>query len=158
MSASIALATVVFPAPGSPQRIVRRGGPGTTSACPTAAGAGTLRPVPTYEYRCAGCGHELEIFQNISEAPKKKCPACKKQKLKRKIGGGAGFLFKGSGFYLTDYRSDSYKKAADADKKPADSGSKESGSKESSSKDGADGKKAAPAAEKKPREGKKKAQ
>ena len=77
--------------------------------------------MPTYEYRCEGCGHELEVFQNISESPKRKCPACKKNRLKRKIGGGAGFLFKGSGFYLTDYRSDSYKKAADADGKPAES-------------------------------------
>ncbi len=78
--------------------------------------------MPTYEYLCEACGHELELFQNITEGPKKRCPACKKQKLKRKIGGGAGFLFKGSGFYLTDYRSDSYKKAADADKKPPESG------------------------------------
>ena len=77
--------------------------------------------MPTYDYQCAGCGHELELFQNISEAPKKKCPACKKSRLKRKIGGGAGFLFKGSGFYLTDYRSDSYKKAAEADSKSTDS-------------------------------------
>lgn len=73
--------------------------------------------MPTYEYRCEACGHELELFQNISAPPKKRCPACKKQRLKRKIGGGAGFLFKGSGFYLTDYRSDSYKKGADADKR-----------------------------------------
>jgi putative FmdB family regulatory protein len=77
--------------------------------------------MPTYEYRCDGCGHELELFQSITEAPKKKCPACKKAKLKRKIGGGSGFLFKGSGFYLTDYRSDSYKKAAEADSKPSES-------------------------------------
>ncbi len=93
--------------------------------------------MPTYEYRCDGCGHELELFQNISAAPKKRCPACKKQRLKRKIGGGAGFLFKGSGFYLTDYRSDSYKKGADADKrepdkkegdkKPAESGASSAG-------------------------------
>ena len=74
--------------------------------------------MPTYDYVCRGCGHELELFQNISEAPKKKCPACKKNRLERKIGGGAGFLFKGSGFYLTDYRSDSYKKAAETDAKP----------------------------------------
>lgn len=79
--------------------------------------------MPTYEYLCAACGHELELFQNISEPPKRKCPACKKQKLKRKIGGGAGFLFKGSGFYLTDYRSDSYKKGAEAEAKPAESNS-----------------------------------
>ena len=76
--------------------------------------------MPTYDYVCRACGHELELFQNITEAPKRKCPACKKNRLERKIGGGAGFLFKGSGFYLTDYRSDSYKKAADADAKPAD--------------------------------------
>jgi len=96
--------------------------------------------MPTYEYICAACGHELELFQNISEAPKKKCPACKKPKLKRKIGGGAGFVFKASGFYLTDYRSDSYKKAAEADSKPSDAGP-------SDSKDGAkaDGKAPAPA-------------
>jgi putative FmdB family regulatory protein len=84
--------------------------------------------MPTYEYRCEACGHVLELFQNISEAPKKKCPACKKSKLKRMIGGGAGFLFKGSGFYLTDYRSDSYKKAAEADSKPSDGSSGSSGS------------------------------
>jgi putative FmdB family regulatory protein len=75
--------------------------------------------MPTYDYVCEACGHELEVFQNISEAPKRKCPACKKSKLKRKIGGGAGFLFKGSGFYLTDYRSDSYKKG-ESDSKPKD--------------------------------------
>lgn len=75
--------------------------------------------MPTYDYVCEACAHELELFQNISEAPKKKCPACGKSRLKRKIGGGAGFLFKGSGFYLTDYRSDSYRKAAQADEKPA---------------------------------------
>lgn len=78
--------------------------------------------MPTYEYRCEACGHELEVYQSIAEAPKRKCPACKKAKLKRKIGGGAGFLFKGSGFYLTDYRSDSYKKGAEAEKKPSDGG------------------------------------
>jgi putative FmdB family regulatory protein len=84
--------------------------------------------MPTYEYRCEACGHELEAFQSISARPKRKCPACKKLKLKRKIGGGAGFLFRGSGFYLTDYRSDSYRKAADADKKPSDSGATDKGS------------------------------
>ena len=72
--------------------------------------------MPTYDYRCAACGHELEAFQSITEAPKKKCPACGKRKLERRIGGGAALLFKGSGFYVTDYRSDSDKKAADAEK------------------------------------------
>lgn len=75
--------------------------------------------MPTYDYRCDACEHTLEIFQKITEAPKKKCPACGKSRLKRLIGGGAGFLFKGSGFYLTDYRSDSYKKSAESDSKAA---------------------------------------
>lgn len=72
--------------------------------------------MPTYEYRCAACGHEMEEFQSITAAPLKKCPACKKSKLKRLIGTGAGIIFKGSGFYETDYRSDSYKQAAKADR------------------------------------------
>jgi putative FmdB family regulatory protein len=72
--------------------------------------------MPTYDYRCAACGHEFEAFQSITEAPKKKCPACGKRKLERRIGGGAALLFRGSGFYVTDYRSDSYKKAVDAEK------------------------------------------
>jgi putative FmdB family regulatory protein len=76
--------------------------------------------MPTYDYVCEACGHELEVFQSITASPKRKCPECKKPKLKRKIGGGAGFLFKGSGFYLTDYRSDSYKKGADAEKKSSE--------------------------------------
>jgi putative FmdB family regulatory protein len=101
--------------------------------------------LPTYEYRCESCGHELEVFQNISEAPKRKCPKCKKQRLKRKIGGGAGFLFKGSGFYLTDYRSDSYKKAAESDAKPPDSTSSDSKPSEAASSD--KGEKKAPAKE-----------
>ena len=92
--------------------------------------------MPTYEYRCEACSRELELYQNISEAPKKKCPSCGRLKLRRKIGGGAGFLFKGSGFYQTDYRSESYKKAADADQKPASdsgSGKKSEGKSEASS-------------------------
>jgi putative FmdB family regulatory protein len=101
--------------------------------------------MPTYDYRCKACGHELEVFQKITEAPKKKCPACKKSQLERQIGGGAGFLFKGSGFYLTDYRSEGYKKAAAADGSAGSSssespGKKESGSKESGGKTGKKGK------------------
>jgi putative FmdB family regulatory protein len=72
--------------------------------------------MPTYDYVCDACDHEVEIFQSMSAAPKKKCPACGKQKLRRRIGTGGGILFKGSGFYQTDYRSDSYKSAAKADK------------------------------------------
>jgi putative FmdB family regulatory protein len=65
--------------------------------------------MPTYDYLCAACGHRLELFQSMSEAPKKKCPACGKNRLERQIGTGAGFIFRGAGFYLTDYRSESYK-------------------------------------------------
>ena len=68
--------------------------------------------MPTYDYECQGCGHVFEEFQSITEQPLKKCPECKKNKLKRLISGGAAILFKGSGFYQTDYRSESYKSAA----------------------------------------------
>lgn len=73
--------------------------------------------MPTYDYQCAECGHEFELFQQMSDSVKRKCPACGKNKLKRLIGTGAGIIFKGGGFYETDYRSDSYKKDAAADKK-----------------------------------------
>ena len=76
--------------------------------------------MPTYEYRCDACGHEFELFQQMSDAVKRKCPECGKPKLQRLIGTGAGVLFKGGGFYETDYRSDNYKKAAEADKKAAE--------------------------------------
>jgi len=79
--------------------------------------------MPTYDYHCDACGHEFEEFQYIKEAPLKKCPTCKKMKLRRLIGGGAAIVFKGSGFYQTDYRSESYKKGA-ADAKSASPGSK----------------------------------
>ena len=72
--------------------------------------------MPTYDYVCEACGHELEIFQSMSEKPKRKCPKCGALKLYRKIGSGAGVIFKGSGFYETDYRSASYKQGAEADK------------------------------------------
>src|SRR5262245_59348033 len=71
--------------------------------------------MPTYAYRCSACEHEFDELQNFSEPPLKKCPACKKAKLVRQFGTGAALLFKGSGFYETDYRSDSYKTAAKAD-------------------------------------------
>ncbi len=72
--------------------------------------------MPTYDYRCQGCGHEFEVFQSISADELRKCPECGKPKLKRLMGGGAAIVFKGSGFYQTDYRSDTYKKSAAADK------------------------------------------
>jgi putative FmdB family regulatory protein len=86
--------------------------------------------MPTYDYVCDACGHSLEVFHSISEAPKKKCPECGKSKLVRQIGAGAGFLFKGGGFYKTDYRSDDYhadaKKDSDAAKPAAESAKSDS--------------------------------
>lgn len=67
--------------------------------------------MPTYEYVCQKCRHEFEQFQSIKDEPLKRCPECK-GKIVRKIGTGGGLLFKGSGFYITDYRSEGYKKAA----------------------------------------------
>lgn len=91
--------------------------------------------MPTYDYECDACGHQFELFQSISADPEKKCPECKKLKLRRLIGTGAAVMFKGSGFYQTDYRSDSYKKSASADSKTSGGGNSES-SGESSSKAG----------------------
>lgn len=71
--------------------------------------------MPTYDYRCNACGHTFEEFQSMSEAELRKCPECGKLKLERLIGGGAGFLFKGSGYYVTDYRSKSYSDGKKAD-------------------------------------------
>jgi putative FmdB family regulatory protein len=68
--------------------------------------------MPTYTYACAQCGHEFETFQSITAKPTRKCPECGRASLKRLIGTGAGIIFKGSGFYCTDYRSDSYQTAA----------------------------------------------
>lgn len=76
--------------------------------------------MPTYDYICRACGHKFELFQQMSDPVKRKCPDCGKPKLERLIGIGAGVLFKGGGFYETDYRSDSYTKAAEADKKSAE--------------------------------------
>src|SRR3979411_1715713 len=73
--------------------------------------------MPTYDYECEACKKTWDEFQPMSAKPTKKCPNCGKTKAKRKIGAGAGIIFKGSGFYQTDYRSDSYKKSADADSK-----------------------------------------
>ena len=77
--------------------------------------------MPTYDYECDACGHEFELFQSISEPVQKKCPECGKLKLRRLFGTGAAVVFKGSGFYQTDYRSDSYKKGADKEKPAGES-------------------------------------
>ncbi len=71
--------------------------------------------MPTYDYDCDACQHKFEEFQSMSEPVLTKCPQCKKKKLRRLFGTGAAILFKGSGFYETDYRSNSYKEAAKAD-------------------------------------------
>ncbi len=71
--------------------------------------------MPTYAYACEGCGHKFDAFQSITAKPLRKCPACGKTTLKRLIGAGAGIIFKGSGFYCTDYRNDSYTQAAKSD-------------------------------------------
>jgi putative FmdB family regulatory protein len=82
--------------------------------------------MPTYEYTCLKCGHHFDLFQSISEKPISNCPKelCAekpwaKGKVKRGVGGGAGLIFKGSGFYITDYRSEKYKEAAKKDAAPA---------------------------------------
>jgi putative FmdB family regulatory protein len=79
--------------------------------------------MPTYDYVCDACEHAFEEFQNFSDEVLTKCPKCGKKKLRRLFGSGAAILFKGSGFYETDYRSDSYKAAAKKEQeagKPAD--------------------------------------
>ncbi len=94
--------------------------------------------MPTYEYLCEACGHEFELFQAMSASVKRKCPDCGKLKLKRLIGTGSGVIFKGSGFYQTDYRSDSYKKAAEAEKKAAEPKTSTKGEKKTESKSTSD--------------------
>jgi len=73
--------------------------------------------MPTYEYVCDNCQHEFEQFQSIKAKPIRKCPECGKLRVQRLIGAGAGIIFKGSGFYQTDYRSEGYKKSAESEKK-----------------------------------------
>ena len=90
--------------------------------------------MPTYDYECDACGHKFELFQSISAPVEKKCPECKKLKLRRLFGTGAAVVFKGSGFYQTDYRSDSYKKAADSDKPSNESKSEKKSESKSESK------------------------
>jgi|YelNatPaOPRAMG01_1025707.scaffolds.fasta_scaffold00010_106 putative FmdB family regulatory protein len=90
--------------------------------------------MPTYEYRCLDCGRHFEAFQMISEPPIEQCPHCG-GRAQRLISAGAGLLFKGNGFYITDYRSREYKKAAEGESKSkgGSSSGSESGSSSSSS-------------------------
>ena len=76
--------------------------------------------MPTYEYKCGNCDHLMEVFQSITASPKKKCPECGKLKLQRLMGIGSVVIFKGGGFYETDYRSESYKKGAEGEKKASE--------------------------------------
>lgn len=71
--------------------------------------------MPTYDYECQKCRHGFELFQKMSDKPGGTCPQCGSRRVKRLLGTGAGMIFKGSGFYITDYRSEGYKKAAKAD-------------------------------------------
>ena len=95
--------------------------------------------MPTYEYECDACHHNFDEFQSFSDKPLRKCPKCGKPKLRRVFGAGGAVIFKGSGFYQTDYRSESYKAAAKAEQestKPA-AGDKSSGTDKAASSDGA---------------------
>jgi putative FmdB family regulatory protein len=92
--------------------------------------------MPTYEYACSKCGHHFDKFQPMRDEPLKKCPKCGRAALKRLVGGGAGLIFKGSGFYITDYRN-----------KPAGKAEGGEGKAEAAPKAGQEGK---PAAEAKP--------
>jgi putative FmdB family regulatory protein len=75
--------------------------------------------MPTYEYVCSKCGHHFEKFQSMRDEPLKKCPKCSKAALKRLVGGGAGLIFKGSGFYITDYKNKPAPKSEGGESKPA---------------------------------------
>jgi len=87
--------------------------------------------MPTYDYICDSCQWNFELFQSITSKPVRLCPKCGKRKVKRLIGAGAGVIFKGSGFYETDYRSEGYKKAAESEKKTTD---KDAGKKDTETK------------------------
>lgn len=90
--------------------------------------------MPTYEYKCLDCGIQFERFQGITEDPIQECPECSGQ-TKRLIGAGAGLIFKGSGFYITDYRSEGYKESAKKDKESSSSSDGENKSGDSKSGD-----------------------
>lgn len=90
--------------------------------------------MPTYEYQCAACNHKFEEFQSIKAKPTRKCPKCGKMKVDRLLSAGAGMIFKGSGFYITDYRSENYKSGAKAESTGAVSPTTSGGNGETSGK------------------------
>lgn len=90
--------------------------------------------MPTYEYRCPDCRTDFEKFQSMSDEPVAECPKCSAT-AQRRMSAGAGLLFKGSGFYITDYRKDSYKKAAEGDKGGSSAGESKAAGGESKSAD-----------------------
>ena len=91
--------------------------------------------MPTYDYQCQACDHRFEKFQSITSSAVRKCPECGKLKVKRLLGTGGGIIFKGSGFYQTDYRSDGYKAAAEKDRPAAESKSSDGKSSDSTTSD-----------------------
>ena len=92
--------------------------------------------MPTYRYECQGCGHGFELFQSMTARLKRKCPECGERRLERLIGAGAGIIFKGSGFYETDYRSTSYTEGEKAAKKEPAGSTSPAGDSDSSSGSG----------------------
>ena len=90
--------------------------------------------MPTYEYVCRACRHEFERFQPITSSPVRTCPKCGRKRVERKIGIGAAVLFKGGGFYETDYRSESYRKTEEAEKKESEKSSEKASEKASDKK------------------------
>jgi len=90
--------------------------------------------MPTYDYECSACNHALELFQSITAKHIKKCPECGKLKLKRLIGAGSTIIFKGSGFYQTDYRSEEYKSRQKAETKSSSTDNKDSKAKKKETK------------------------
>jgi putative FmdB family regulatory protein len=94
--------------------------------------------MPTYDYQCQACGHTWEMFQSMNANPTKSCPKCKKRKAKRLLGVGAGLIFKGTGFYETDYKtkSGSEKKEGSSDSGPSDSSKSPDSSKSSEKSSG----------------------
>lgn len=98
--------------------------------------------MPTYDYECLACGETFERFQSITDEPLRRCPKCRRAKVRRLIGAGAGLLFRGSGFYTTDYRSAEYQSQAKAESGSAatpgkTSAPKDGGAKEAKRSDGA---------------------